>query len=632
MAVQIPCDGDGVCMRCKATPPEEETLTCSTCVASWHVACLLPESLVSSTGNWECPDCSGVVAVDSAVPVAVSGGSGLVAAIRAIEADVTLTEAEKAKKRQRLMSGGGDDRVDEEEEKNKKKILDVSCSICIQLPERPVTTPCGHNFCLKCFQRWVAQGNLTCMTCRGRIPKAVAKNPRINLTLVSAIRLARVSDCAVEAATVKVQHFIRNQDRPDKAFTTERAKKTGKANAASGKIYVTTPGDYFGPITSDYDPTRKRGVVVGDSWDDRQDCRQWGAHLPHIAGIAGQALVGSQSVALSGGYLDDEDHGEWFLYTGSGGRDLSGNKRTNKVQSFDQQFLKMNQALRLSCQMGYPIRVVRSHKEKRSAYAPLEGVRYDGIYRIEKCWRKVGIQGSFKMCRYLFVRCDNGAAPWTSDEHGDRPRPLPDIPELKKATDLFVRKEKPSWDFDETDGLWKWMKTPPVCKKPIPDMDPKATKMKNAKRGKKTTRNTLLKAFKCQICKKMMSLPVTTPCGHNFCKGCLETKFAGISKMRERSRGERTLRAMKNVMPCPQCSIDLSEFLQNPQVNRQLMGMIENVKKEEEESQQGESSGGNTESEEEDADAEAEAEAEAEAKAREEAEAENYFVKFEVNS
>lgn len=46
--------------------------------------------------------------------------------------------------------------------------------------------------------------------------------------------------------------------------------------------------------------------------------------------------AGSQSVVLSGGYEDDRDEGEWFLYTGSGGRDLSGNKRTNKVQSFDQ--------------------------------------------------------------------------------------------------------------------------------------------------------------------------------------------------------------------------------------------------------------------------------------------------------
>ncbi|KAF5179388.1 E3 ubiquitin-protein ligase orthrus [Thalictrum thalictroides] len=52
------------------------------------------------------------------------------------------------------------------------------------------------------------------------------------------------------------------------------------------------------------------------------ECRQWGVHLPHVAGIAGQYKYGAagqseygatQSVALSGGY---EDHGELFLYTG----------------------------------------------------------------------------------------------------------------------------------------------------------------------------------------------------------------------------------------------------------------------------------------------------------------------------
>ena len=90
---------------------------------------------------------------------------------------------------------------------------------------------------------------------------------------------------------------------------------------------------------------------------------------------------GAQSVVLSGGYEDDLDNGDWFLYTGSGGRDLSGNKRTNKVtsitvtllnldneengvqtQSFEQEFKSYNEALRVSCIKGLPIRVVRSHK------------------------------------------------------------------------------------------------------------------------------------------------------------------------------------------------------------------------------------------------------------------------------
>jgi hypothetical protein len=50
-------------------------------------------------------------------------------------------------------------------------------------------------------------------------------------------------------------------------------------------------------------------------------------------------------------------HNFWFFC--SGGRDLSGNKRTNKEQSFDQKFDKMNEALRISCKQGYPVRVVR---------------------------------------------------------------------------------------------------------------------------------------------------------------------------------------------------------------------------------------------------------------------------------
>ncbi|PPR86207.1 hypothetical protein GOBAR_AA34486 [Gossypium barbadense] len=585
-SVQLPCDGDGACMRCKVTPLAEETLTCSTCATPWHVACLAsPPETLASTLQWQCPDCSGDP-LPSAAGALDGTSSELFAAIRAIESDESL-----------------------------------NCSFCMLLPDRPVTTPCGHNFCLKCFQKWIGQGKRTCAKCRSIIPPKMASQPRINSTLVSVIRMAKLSKSNVAAGPMKVYHFVQNQDRPDKAFTTERAQKPGKANAASGKIFVTVPPDHFGPITAENDPARNQGVLVGECWEDRLECRQWGAHLPHVAGIAGQSNYGAQSVALSGGYEDDEDHGEWFLYTGSGGRDLSGNKRTNKEQSFDQKFEKMNEALRddhgdlprplpaipelkkatdvferkespswdfdeednrwrwkkppppskkpvnaadleerkrarkairqahtttvrerllkgcslfpskkefqvsgaTSCAASYdassssnslvPRTTVwanpvlscfcLSHKEKRSSYAPEKGVRYDGIFRIEKCWRKVGIQG-FKVCRYLFVRCDNEPAPWT---------------------------------------------------------------------------------FSCLICRQVMNLPVTTPCAHNFCKSCFEAAFSGKTAIRERSKGGRTLRSQKNVLHCPSCPTDISDFLQNLQVNRELMGVIESLKQKSEENQ-----------------------------------------------
>lgn len=64
-----------------------------------------------------------------------------------------------------------------------------------------------------------------------------------------------------------------------------------------------------------------------------------------------------------------------------------------------------------------------------------------------------------------------------------------------------------------------------------------------------------------------MTLPLTTPCAHNFCKACLEGAFTGQAFERERkSLGGRTLRSQKNVMKCPSCKLDISEFLRNPEV------------------------------------------------------------------
>ncbi|BAT80478.1 hypothetical protein VIGAN_03006500 [Vigna angularis var. angularis] len=97
-------------------------------------------------------------------------------------------------------------------------------------------------------------------------------------------------------------------------------------------------------------------------------------------------------------------------------------------------------------------------------------------------------------------------------------------------------------------------------------------------------REKLLKGFRCGICRKVMQYPITTPCGHNFCKACLEGAFAGKSLMRERSReGGRSLRAQKNVKKCPSCSNDIADYLENPQINREMMTLIESWGKKPEE-------------------------------------------------
>ncbi|CAA7037960.1 unnamed protein product [Microthlaspi erraticum] len=129
---QYPCNEEGVCMRCNLKPPAEiECLSCSTCGTPWHVSCLSsPPETLESTRAWECPDCSG----DDIDPVPVSGiagvkssnGSVLVAAIHAIEADESLTEAQKAKKKQQLVSG----KVDEDVTRRRRRKIPVKTVTC----------------------------------------------------------------------------------------------------------------------------------------------------------------------------------------------------------------------------------------------------------------------------------------------------------------------------------------------------------------------------------------------------------------------------------------------------------------------------------------------------------------------
>ena len=168
---------------------------------------------------------------------------------------------------------------------------------------------------------------------------------------------------------------------------TGQGRDWGKGFACQGRTKECTkvPKNHFGPIP---------GIEVGMSWLQRIQVSEEGVHRPPVAGIAGKAEEGSQSIVLAGGYEDDEDNGDTFLYTGAGGRDLSGNKRTAE-QSFDQTLTKSNAAIARNCKApfnnktggdagnnwreGKPIRVVRSAKgKKHSQYAPEEGNRYDG--------------------------------------------------------------------------------------------------------------------------------------------------------------------------------------------------------------------------------------------------------------
>lgn len=139
------------------------------------------------------------------------------------------------------------------------------------------------------------------------------------------------------------------------------------------------------------------GVEVGDVFPNRIALSLAGVHPPRIAGISGSQREGCDSIVVTTGYEDDVDEYERILYTGSGGRD-----RQRGIQIMDQDMTRGNEALRVSCLRELPVRVTRG-PYPGSPYAPPEGYRYDGLYRVARWWADVGRRG-FRIYRFELLR------------------------------------------------------------------------------------------------------------------------------------------------------------------------------------------------------------------------------------
>lgn len=318
---------------------------------------------------------------------------------------------------------------------------------------------------------------------------------------------------------------------------------------------------HFGPIP---------GVEVGESWLLRLQVSEAGVHRPHVAGIAGTAADGCPSLVLSGGYEDDVDDGDEFTYTGSGGRDLSGNKRT-APQSSDQELTRTNAAIARNCnakfddknggdagdkwRKGKPIRVVRGYKgKKHSKFAPEEGCRYDGIYKVVKYWPEKGRAG-FLVWRYLLRRDDEAPAPWTKEgkkriaEGGWGEMHYPENYLETQAKKLAEKAAKLSDKENQGDEKAKGKK-----RKNSEEVEPlsesKSAKISVAKfkisadlvkamkedklnskvwkevqsqqfKNRKELVEHVEKEFTCIVCQDVVTTPVTLKCLHNSCQPCI---------------------------------------------------------------------------------------------------------------
>merc|ERR1719319_1512520 len=218
---------------------------------------------------------------------------------------------------------------------------------------------------------------------------------------------------------------------------------------------------------------------------------------------------------------------------------------------------------------GKPVRVVRAHKlKKHSSYAPEEGFRYDGIYKVKRYWQDKGESG-FKVWRYEFIRDDSSPAPWTEEgkaiieregyvcimrnpEESSSNTPGSSTPGSKKrkSSDNVGEEEEPakkSRKLYKMADEWSALITADTRNKCLWDQV-----LEKQIYSRTDLLDQVRTVLTCQICFDLPNQQVTTDCGHNICGDCLNMSFKN------------------EVYSCPSCRADLGKDLDTNNINKDL--------------------------------------------------------------
>ncbi|XP_077981473.1 E3 ubiquitin-protein ligase UHRF1-like [Glandiceps talaboti] len=432
-----------------------------------------------------------------------------------------------------------------------KRTTQPDCDHCNDNPKRK----CKHCNCHICGEKHDQNKQLLCDECDMAYHLSCLDPPLESIPDVDEWYCpeCKNDDTAVVKAGEKLKESKKKSKMASASSSSSRDWGKGMACVGRTKVCTIVPSNHFGEIP---------GVHVGQLWKFRVQVSEAGVHRPHVAGIHGRENEGAYSIVLSGGYEDDVDQGDSFTYTGSGGRDLSGNKRTAE-QSCDQKLTKMNLALALNVNAsldkvkgneakdwknGKPVRVVRNFKgRKHSKYSPEEGNRYDGMYKIVKYWPEKGKSG-FLVWRYMLRRDDPNPAPWTNagkkkiKELGLKLEFPDGYLEAQRKKEEQENKDSPAVDKGKGKGKKRKLEGSPRCSPAKKCNNQIPTDVKNlvknddnnkklwdevlsqVKQGKKFV-DTVEESFLCICCQEVVYQPITTPCHHNVCKSCLQRSF-----------------------------------------------------------------------------------------------------------
>ncbi|KAJ3646639.1 hypothetical protein Zmor_024217 [Zophobas morio] len=295
----------------------------------------------------------------------------------------------------------------------------------------------------------------------------------------------------------------------------ENLNKFHNGNETKTQVRTCTPKNSFGPIL---------GIQVGTVWNDKSQIFEAGVHTNSASNVCG-AEEGVYSIVLENPHEVLQDCGDEFYYNIFSRSTMKPRTITTKV--FIQHITKMAKQLTSNChnykrencsfgkadiwERGKPIRIVRSDKLRNiSKFAPENGFRYDGIYKVVEYFPHIDATGCI-VWRFLMKRDDPNPVPWKITEHKFVP--------ISRIGEDHVRKKPKLEKFEIGENVIKFIKADVVNEKVWNEC------VEITELGEEAFVKKVKEMFTCVCCHDIVHMPITTHCKHNICHECLKKCF-----------------------------------------------------------------------------------------------------------
>lgn len=127
----------------------------------------------------------------------------------------------------------------------------------------------------------------------------------------------------------------------------------------------------------------------------------WGVHRSNRNAVCGSVYAGAVSLLITNRNSLERDDGYEFVFIGGGEYSKNESRYSYNTHYNNKNLSKSNLALAITCnaplnadtgtkahdwRKSRPVRVCRSSTIDNNMFAPKQGIRYDGLYKLVKYW------------------------------------------------------------------------------------------------------------------------------------------------------------------------------------------------------------------------------------------------------